>query len=81
MEQATAERCLALILDRWGWGRRDRLLVSAGLRPWCLCNRPPSGAKGQNDQEQARYTAVGSPGDRRRPKAAARGRHGQFTIQ
>ena len=79
VEQAIAERYLPLILDRRGWDRRDRLLVSARLRRRPLCDRPPCGAKGQNDQDQTRYSAAGSGDDRCQSQAAARGRHGQFT--
>ena len=81
VEQAIAERYLSRILDRRKWNRRDRLLVGAGLRRRGLCDRRPRNAKGQDDQEQARYTAAGSGGDRRQAQAVARGRHGQFTIQ
>ena len=81
VEQAIAERYLSRILDRRKWNRRDRLLVGAGLRRRRLSDRRPRNAKGQDDQEQARYTATGCGGDRRQAQAVARGRHGQFTIQ
>ena len=81
VKQAIAERHLPRILDRRKWNRRDRLLVGAGLRRRRLSDRRPGGAKGQDDQDQARYTAAGSGGDRGQSQAVARGRHGQFTIQ
>ena len=70
VEQAIAERDLPLILDWRSRDRRDRLLVGAGLRRRRLRNRHPCGAKSQNDQDQARYAAAGSWGDRRQSRAA-----------
>ena len=81
VEQPIAERYLSRILDRRKRDRRGRLLVGAGLRHRRLPQRRPRGAEGQDDQDQARYTAAGSGGDRRQSQAVARGRHGQFTIQ
>ena len=81
VEQAIAERHLPRILDLRKWDRRDRFLVGAALRRRRLRNRLPCGAKGQDDQDQARYTAAGSGDDRGQSQAVARGRHGQFTIQ
>jgi hypothetical protein len=81
VEQTIAERHLPRILDRRKWDRRDWLLVGAGLRGRRLRNRPPCGAKCQNDQDQARYATLGVGGDRRQSQAVARCRHGQFTIQ
>ena len=65
VEQAIAERHLPRILDRKKRDRRDRLLVGAGLRRRRLCDRRPRDAKGQDDQEQARYATLGVGGDRR----------------
>src|SRR5271156_3683413 len=81
VEKAIAERYLSRILDRRKWDRRDRLLVGAGLRRRRLRDRRPRDAKGQDDQEQARYTPASSGGARRQSQAVTRGRHGQFTIQ
>jgi hypothetical protein len=71
VEQAIAERHLPRILDRWKWDGRDRFLVGAGLRRRRLGSRPPCGAKGQNDQDQARYATSGSGDDRRQSQAVA----------
>src|ERR1700720_4411572 len=81
VEQAIAERHLPWILGWRRWNGRDWLLVGAGLRRRCLRDRAPCDAKGQDDQDQARYTATGSGGNRRQSQAVAPGRHGQFTIQ
>src|ERR1700722_14817697 len=81
VEQAIAERHLPRILDRRRWNRRDWLLVGARLRGRRLRNRPPCGAKCQNDQDQAGYATLGVRRDRRQSQAVARCRHGQFTIQ
>jgi hypothetical protein len=81
VEQAIAERGLPRILDRWKRDGRDRFLVGAGLRRRRLGSRPSCGAKGQNDQDQARYATSGAGDDRRQSQAMVRGRHGQFTIQ
>jgi hypothetical protein len=81
VEKAIAERYLSRILDRRKWDRRDRLFVGAGLRRRRLPDRRPRDAKGQDDQEQARYSPASSGGACRQSQAVARGRHGQFTIQ
>jgi hypothetical protein len=81
VEKAIAERYLSRVLDRRKWDRRDRLLVGAGLRRRRLCDRRRHDTKGQDNQDQARYTAAGAGGGRRQSQAVARGRHGQFTIQ
>ena len=81
VEQVIAEGHLPRILDLRKWDRRDRFLVGAGLRRRSLRSRLPYGAKGQDGQDQERYTAAGSGGDRRQSQTVARGRHGQFTIQ
>ena len=46
-----------------------------------LRNRWIRGAKGQSEQDQARYTVAGAGGDRHQSQAVARGRRGQSTIQ
>jgi hypothetical protein len=80
VEQQVAARHLPRILGRQRLARRHRLLVGAG-RGRRFRDRAPCEAKGQHDQDRARYTTADSGGDRRQSKAAARGRHGQFTIQ
>ena len=54
-------------------------------RPWADVrpsrNRLLGDAKRQDDQDQTRYTATGSAGDRSQSQAAPRGQHGHFTIQ
>jgi hypothetical protein len=70
-ERAIAERHLLRILGRRKWDRRDRFLVGARLRRRRLRNRPPGRAKCQDDQDQARYIAAGSGGDRCHSQAVA----------
>ena len=80
VEQAIAQRHLPRILNLREWDRHNRFLVGAGLGRRRLRDRVRRDAKCQDDQDQARYTAGGSRGDRRQSEAATRGRHGQFTI-
>lgn len=81
VEQAISERHLPRILGRQKSRRHDRLLIGAGLTRWRLRDRPACAAKGQDNQDQARYTTAGSGGDHRWLQAVARGWHGQFAVR